>query len=316
MDDFSPYPEKPVLVIGAAAFDILGKLRKDLLPGTSNQAHIRTAFGGVARNVAENLARLGQPVTFLTAVGKDYPGDRLLEALVAAGVNIDRVLRTADRPTGAYLGVLNQRGSLQLALDDMRAIRELTPEYIKEHAALFAESSALFVDTNLPKDTLRTAMSLARRARIPIVADPTAQGLALRLVPYLSRLALTTPNLAEAEVMCSQSLETPIRHDPVQAAKCLVSQGVKIAIITLAEQGVCYATSETSGQIPAIRTPIVDPTGAGDALTAAVMFALLNDIHLDDAVRLGVSAATLTLRNLGAVVPNLTLQRLYDEMPI
>lgn len=316
MDDFSPYPEKPVLVIGAAALDILGKLRKELLPETSNQAHIRTAFGGVARNVAENLARMGQPVTFITAVGKDYPGDRLLEGLVAAGVNIDHVLRTDNRPTSSYLGVLNSRGSLQLALDDMRAMRELTPEYIKEHASLFAEASALFVDTNLPKDTLRTAVSLARRAHIPIVADPTSRGLALRLVPYLSRLALTTPNLAEATVMCNQSLDGQAEWDPASAAKCLVSQGVKIAIITLAEQGVCYATSETSGQIPAIRTPIADPTGAGDALTAAVMFALLNDIHLDDAVRLGVSAATLTLRNHGAVVPDLTLQRLYDELPI
>jgi pseudouridine kinase len=89
-----------------------------------------------------------------------------------------------------------------------------------------------------------------------------------------------------------------------------------VAIITLAQFGVCYATSDTSGYIPAMQTEIMDPTGGGDALTAAVIFALLNDIPLDDAVRLGVSAATLTLRHPGAVRPDLSLEKLYDQLVI
>jgi pseudouridine kinase len=77
---------------------------------------------------------------------------------------------------------------------------------------------------------------------------------------------------------------------------------------------VVYATSETTGHIPAIRTRISDPTGAGDALTAAILFALLNDIELDDAIRLGVSAASLTLRYSGTVCPDLSLEKLYDQL--
>jgi pseudouridine kinase len=84
----------------------------------------------------------------------------------------------------------------------------------------------------------------------------------------------------------------------------------------MGEIGLCYATSETNGYIPAVRTEVVDPTGAGDALSAAIIFALLNDIPIDDAVRLGVSAASLTLRYRGAVVPNLTLEKLYDQLVI
>jgi len=102
----------------------------------------------------------------------------------------------------------------------------------------------------------------------------------------------------------------------IDAAKYLVSRGVVLSIITLAEFGVVYATSETSGSIPAIHTEIEDPTGAGDALTAAVIFALLNDIPLDDAIRLGVSAASLTLRHRGAVTPELSLEKLYDQLVI
>jgi len=91
---------------------------------------------------------------------------------------------------------------------------------------------------------------------------------------------------------------------------------VDIALITLAEFGVVYATHEISGHIPAIQTPIIDPTGAGDALTATVLYGLVNDMDLDDAVRLGVSAASITLRHSGTVYPELTLEKLYEQLVI
>jgi pseudouridine kinase len=82
----------------------------------------------------------------------------------------------------------------------------------------------------------------------------------------------------------------------------------------MAEFGVSYATSETSGHIPAVRTQIIDPTGGGDALSATVIYALLNGIPLDEAIRLGVSAASLTLRHRGAVLPDLSLELLYEHL--
>lgn len=309
-------PDGPVLVIGAAGVDIVGKMRAELHAGTSTPALIRTSFGGVARNVAENLARLGQPVCLISVVGVDEIGERLLQDISSVGVNINSVLRTPKHPTGTYLAVVNSSGSLQYALDDMRVITALEPAYIRQNEHLFYQASMLFFDANIPKDVLRTVMSLARRARLPVCADPTSSMLASRLKPYLNRLFLITPNGAEAEIFCDSERKIGNRRQALEAANHLVSQGVEIAIITLAEQGLCYATSETNGFIPSIRTEVADPTGAGDALTAAVIFALLNDIPLDEAVRLGVSAASLTLRYSGAVVPDLSLEKLYDQLVI
>jgi pseudouridine kinase len=315
-DNFSPAPDAPALVIGAAGLDIVGRLKGELNPGTSTPAQIRTTFGGVARNVAENLARLGQPVRLITAVGEDDRGDRLIEQAIQAGVDVSAVLRSETNPTSTYLAVIDSQGQLQFALDDMRAMTDLSAEVLQGCAHLFSEASLVFVDANLPKETLRATFALARKARLPICADPATVGLAPKLKPYLSHLTMITPNSAEASVYCDPCLDISNRRDALEAAKSLVARGVQIAIITRAEQGLCYATSETSGYIPAIRTQIVDPTGAGDALTAAVLFALLNDIDLDEAVRLGVSAASLTLRHRGAVVPNLSLQSLYDGLVI
>jgi pseudouridine kinase len=312
----STSPEAPALVIGAAGVDIVGRLRGELNLGSSNPAVIRSTFGGVARNVAENLARLGQPVRLVTAVGRDSAGELLLKQASEAGVDVTYALRTGDYPTGVYLAAVDARGTVQIAMDDMRAVNAITPEYLEEHSDLFDEASLLFLDANLSRRTLVRAISLARRSGLPICIDPTTKLLAQKLHPHLRKFTLVTPNIAEASVLCERDIDSKEFDQILDSAKCLVNQGVSIAIITLAEFGVCYATSQTNGKLPAIRTTIVDPTGGGDALTAAVIFGLLNDIPLDDAVRLGVSAATLTLQYPGAVVPDLTLQKLYDQLVI
>lgn len=306
--------DAPVLAIGAAGVDVVGRLESETQAGTSTPARIRFSFGGVARNVAENLARLGHRVHLITAVGSGYFGDQLIKQITDAGVDTTAALRTSD-PTGSYVAVFSNREKV-LALDDMRALRAVTPAHLRAHYHLFKRASLCFLDANLPPATLKTAFSLARRARLPVIADPTSATLARRLEPYMDRIHMLTPNSAEAVVYCQQPFCDAEKDQAMEAAKALVSRGVNVVILSLAEFGVCYATSETSGFIPAIRTEVADPTGAGDALTAAVMLSMLNEIPLDDAVRLGVSAASLTLRHRGAVVPDLSLEKLYDQLVI
>ena len=314
-DDFPNLDSgQPVLVLGAAGIDVVGRLEADLQPAASNPARIRRSYGGVARNIAENLARLGQPARLITVLGNDAAGDDILEHTAAAGVDVSAVLRTNDYPTGFYMGIIDKGGKLQLAMDDMRLLGELTSHYLKEQEALFKSSSLVFVDANLPVKTLRSAASLAKRAKIPICADTAAFTLAERLVKFLPKYYLVTANSKEAGVLTGLTFEASDRNAAMEAARLLVNQGVRIALVTLAEYGVVYATSETTGHIPAIRTRISDPTGAGDAMTAAVLFALLNDIDLDDAIRLGVSAASLTLKHPGSVYPKLSLEGLYDQL--
>ena len=108
--------------------------------------------------------------------------------------------------------------------------------------------------------------------------------------------------------------QTHRRQQALAAAKHLVAKGVQIAIVSMAQFGVCYATSQTSGHVPAIRSDVIDPTGVGDAMTATVIFALLNHIPLDEAVRLGVSAAALTMGYRGTVLQDLTLEKLFDRL--
>jgi len=302
-----------ILVVGAAGLDTKGRADGLLQPGTSNPGSIRISVGGVARNVAENLARLGEHAILLSAVGADRSGRRVREQAAEAGVDVSHLLQIPDHHTGAYLTVFDGEGSPAVSIDDMAVLSALTPAVIYSHRSLIRDAGMVVLDANLSPAAIKSLMKQAGKYNVPVSADPTSVSLAKRIRPYLPKLFMVTPDLPEAEVLCGRSLDNTRAHG-IAAAKQLVTMGVKVAIVTLAELGVCYATPEGSGHIPAVKTQVVDRTGAGDALTAGVVFGLLNDFPIDEAVRLGASAAALTLQYYESVCPNLSLDRVYDGL--
>jgi len=304
-----------ILVIGAASIDTKGRADQPIQTGTSTPGDIRISVGGVGRNVAENLARLGERVVLLSAVGNDGPGRRIVQEALECGIDVSHVLQAPDHHTAAYLAVLDETGDLVMSIDDMVVNRDvITPEFIYRKRRLFRDATMIVVDANLTPETLRTIFNLAARYDVPLCADPTTATLAPRLEPHLGQMLLVTPNAAEAEALCG--VRVTARGSALRAAKKLVAMGVRIAIITLGGSGLVYATSQESGHVPAFTHDIVDLTGAGDALTAAVVFGMLQGFSVAEAVRLGSSAAALTLRCRETVCPDLSLERLYDQLVI
>ena len=304
--------ERPVIVIGASGIDIKARPLSGWQMGTSLGGTVRNSVGGVARNVAENLARLEVPTVLFSAVGQDHSGDFLLEHTARAGVDTSRVLRLADTHTGTYVAIVDPTGQLVIAVSEYDIVSAVSPSYLQRHRLLFSQAAMAVIDANLSDRTFQSVFLWAKRYDLPVCADPTSQELAPRLIPYLDRLYLVTPDVYEAAALCGESGVPDTREAALGLAQCLVGRGVKIAIVTLGEQGVVYADGSSAGHVPAMHTPVVDPTGAGDALTAAVIFGLLNAMPLDEAVRLGVSAAALTLRTRETVSPDLNPDWLYD----
>lgn len=302
-----------VLIIGAACLDVKGRVTGPLQMHTSNPGVIRRSPGGVARNIAENLARLGVETTLISALGDDWAGRAILDATRQAGVDVEHVLVQPDIRTGTYQALLDGDRQLIVALDDMAALEQITPRYLNDRRRLFRDAQMIVVDANLSPAALETTFRLAARYDRPVCADPTSMSLAGRLRPFLGQLHLATPNLEEATALLGES-RAP--RSPITTARRLVAAGVKVAVITLGERGLCYATGEERGHLPAIDVPIVDRTGVGDALTAAVIFGLLEDLPPSEAVRLGLSAAAITLQCRETVCPDLSLEKLYGRLVI
>lgn len=308
--------EPYVLVIGMSCLDMQGRSSQAYERGTSVPGVIRTSVGGVARNIAENLIRLGVYTKLLSAVGNDPSGRRILSEAESIGIDMSQVLVIPASGTGKYIALLDDGGEISFAIADTRIVSAIQPDYIMRNRQLIQEATMIVMDANLPPPTMRKIFQLARKYKVPVCADPTSTILAPRFLPYLKDLLLITPNIMEAEVLCKREIPREDDAAALEAAKCLVAQGVEIAVITMAEKGLCYATNEENGHVPALVTDIADLTGGGDALSAAIVFSLLNDIPVSEAMRLGCSAASLTIACEQTVAPHLTLEVLYDNLSI
>lgn len=301
-----------IVVIGGASLDIKGRLRRDFIPGTSNAAAIQISVGGVGRNVAENLSRLGTSVALISAVCADDFGRAILQQTEAAGVDVSYMITTCDHRSSSYIAIVSPDGSLLAGLDDSAASRAITPEYIETHAALLQRADMVVIDANLSRPTAEAILRICEAARVPVAFEPVAFGLAERFSQQVGRFTLVVPNELEAEALSG----LPVRdvQSAIVAAQRLVSLGVGVALITMAGEGVVYASPDEVGHVPAQKVDIVDPTGAGEALAATVIYGLTNNLPLAESVQLGQIAAALTLQSPETVAPELTLEYLYAQL--
>lgn len=309
------YGEHHVLVVGAAGLDLKVRSRSASVElARSNPGVIRWGWGGVARNIAENLARLGAEVTLVSAVGDDWWGHALLGQLRELGIDVEPCIVSEDKPTASYVALYHEDRRLWVAFDDMNVISEVTPGHLNRLRSLVREADMICVDANVSTRSFQTLFRLAAQYHVPVCADPTAALLAHRLQPYLSQITALTPDVDEAMALVGESLDD---EEGISAgARRLVQAGVELAIITLGAEGLYYATSDESGRLPSLPVEIADLTGAGDALTAAVAYGLLEDVSPGEVVRLGMAAAAQTIACAETVCPKLTPELLYERLVI
>lgn len=313
-DRTSNGPQPEVVVVGAACLDIKGRLLTDLVGGTSNAGQVQISVGGCARNIAENLARLGTRTALMSVVCQDDFGRTIIRQTERAGVDTAHIVVTCEQHSASYIALLGQQGQLVVGIDDTEAIGALTPAFMADHAELLGGARMVMLDANVPLDTAAAVLEICAEAGVPVGLDPVAVAPAQRYRDSLGSFFLVTPNAVEAAALTGIPIASV--EQATRAAKRLIADGVTIAIITLADAGVVYATGDSSGHVPALDVEVVDTTGASDALTATVIYALLNSIPIDEAVRLGVSAAALTLRSGDSVYQELNLERLYAQLMI
>ena len=280
--DISPL----VVVVGGANVDVKARTTAALVTATSNPGTVVRTPGGVGRNVAETLARLGSRVALVSVVGSDPDGDWLLQETAVAGVDISAVLRGGR--TGRYVAVLDADGDLVAGIADMAATDDLGPEVLDHD--LIRSAALVVVDGNLPATTIDAVLALGVR----VVVDPVSVAKARRISPLLSRIRpvyALTPN--EDELAALGSVED--LHD----------RGVEVVWVRRGAAGSLLSTSGGVFDLDAPAVVPVDVTGAGDAMLAAFCHHLLAGAPVDEAARAGHEAAALTVASPHTVRPDL-----------
>lgn len=301
--DAAPY----VVVVGGANVDIKARTLAPAMPGTSNPGTGTQAPGGVARNIAENLARLGVDTRLITAVGRDPQGDLLLRETEAAGVDVRSVLRL-DGPTGTYTAVLDDRGELLIAVAAMASMDALTPAALQERRGVLRGAAWVVADGNLSPETLTHLLSLCTEAGVPVVFEPVSEPKAARLLPALEAGLpphTVTPNVGELGALVGRAVPDTVEALR-DAASELHARGIQTVWVRRGERGSLLSTPDGVAELPALPADVADVTGAGDAMLAAYLAALLGGADPAEAARHGHAAAALTVESPHTVSPTLT----------
>lgn len=286
-----------LLVLGGANVDLTGTSAAEFRPGDSNPGGVQQGAGGVGRNIAENLARLGNDVVMVTLVGDDSRGRYLIDHAQEAGIQTQAMVRHPEHATSTYLALNNEQGELVGAIADMAIIEQLTPEWLAERMSLLQSAQTLILEANLPEETLAWLGEQALNA--PLVADAVSATKAVRLKPLLHRLDLLKVNRSEALTLIDEPADAALSD--AELINRLLAKGVGAVLLSLGERGVRYGTQQHQIEQPVPTCDMLSDTGAGDALLAGFVHARHHLESTEVQIQFALLCAAMTLEAPQAV---------------
>ena len=292
-----------IAVAGGVNVDIGAQSVRRLQSKDSNPGRVRTGLGGVGRNIAHNLALLGADVELLTAIGGDHYAELVARSCESLGIGVSRALRVPESSTSTYVCISDERGDMALAVSDMAICGALTPEYFAAQLDVLNGAALVVADTNLPAASLRY---LAEHLTVPLFVDPVSAAKTERLAGLLPRIHTIKPNALEAEIL--SGVPVVDRNSARRAARQIIESGVRQVFLSLGKEGFLAAAEDETVWQPAPEAEVVNTTGAGDAMMAALVWAWLRGENLSRAAALGAAAAAITIENEETVSPALSAE--------
>jgi len=301
-----------IVCFGGAVMDRKYHAAETLQAGTSNPVSSISTFGGVARNVAENLARLEASTAMISVVGDDESGRQLLRQLQLLGVDVSHVSINATVNTAEYAALLQPDNSLAFGIADMGIFENLTVEKLNADWPQLMSATWVFADCNLPANTVRELIARSRGSRFKLAVDAVSAHKILRLPTDMSGIDILFLNITEAISYLRAQENTPPEH----LVEELLSRGVAAVVMSVGEQGLWIADHQGIRHKKAIPATVVDVTGAGDSLVSGTLYSLLNGEPIDVAVGVGTYLAKLTVETDGSVRNDLTPALLKHQQTV
>ncbi|XP_065438028.1 uncharacterized protein LOC101947688 isoform X4 [Chrysemys picta bellii] len=297
--------------------------------GQTNAGQVSQSFGGVGRNLADCLSRLGKTPLFISALGKDEHSESILR--YCRHMDMAGVLQLAGHSTATYCAVITGSGELSLGLGDMDIHQQITEQYVSKFKESLCLAPLVCIDGNVPVATIQYVCEIAREHQIAVCYEPTDENKASK--PFLSdswkALTYISPNLRELRAI-NRTLGHPVLADLPSRLEDVVRTAMTLThplltqlhcvVVTLGMHGVLLCGRRVEGSvslcpgtrkqnpagelcathypaIPISREEIVNVSGAGDSLMAGIIAGLLAGHDTDTCVRMGLLAACLSLRS-------------------
>lgn len=301
-----------ITVIGGINIDIEGSPFRPLLKEDSNPGRIEMSFGGVGRNIVENVARAGGSAAMISVIGDDHMGQSAVRHLEHLGVDVRGIETIEGKNSSMYLSVLNHEHDMELAISDMDILDELNLKRILCHEEVLRDAEAACLDANLRAELLEKVTEELASRGIKMFFDPVSAHKAGRAKNCIGRFYAVKPNRIEAEEMSGIRIES--EEDLSRAARWFMDQGVKQVFITLNKDGVYYCDGEKEGIIRPGRVNLVSATGAGDSFSAMILLGMAEKRDIEETARMGMAASSIAMESRAAVNDKLSRDEILRRM--
>lgn len=264
------------VIIGGMVFDIHATASIPAIAKTTTPGKVEFMLGGVARNIAECLLKLGTESFMISALGCDLAGDFLLEQWRSAGLPTEGIQRGPDITTASVCNMFDVNGDLTSGVASVESIeRCVTPQWIQQFKSIVHSAPLMMVDANLNTDALEASCRMAAAFDVPVWFEPVSVAKSKRVAAIANYITFASPNehelVAMANSLSNENRFSPIQRDQNKTSVESLFKELKPAIIVLLQKGIKYVLV-TLGPDGAFLCSGSGPSGLRECLKSTKIF--------------------------------------------
>ena len=300
---------KEVCVIGGCNIDFIAKSFEKINMKDSNPGTLEYSFGGVAKNIAENLLKMGIENKFISVFGDDVYSKEIKDYLKKIGLDFSNSKFLTNRGMSNYISILDENNDLFTAISSMEVLDEINIEFISKIIDLIKSYKYIVMDTNLREDVLEYICKNCPNSKI--IVDCVSRKKALKIKKLLKYIYLLKPNIYEAEELTDIPYEN--ESDLEKIVNVFLEKGVQKVFISMGEKGILYADKNENGIVRIKdKLKIENTSGCGDAAMSGIIFGVVNENDILECAKLGNIAGFITAQSMDTVSKDISEKNLLN----
>lgn len=293
-----------IVVIGAVFVDIKGYPDSNFIPSGRNAGKVEQVHGGVARNVAEDIANCELRPTFVSLVDNSGTGIDVVRKLRDHKVNTDYIRTTRDG-MGTWLAVFDNDGDVYASISKRPDLLPIVDILDEQGDEIISQADSVVIEICVDKEIVKRVFKLAKKYNKKVFAVVANMGIALQRRDFLQSIDCFVCNIQEAGMLFSDDYTDRSREEMIDIlSQKVIAAQIPSMIITMGGDGAVYADKYgQKGYCPARRVEVKDTTGAGDSFCAGVAIGLTYGKTLAESCEIGAHLAASVIVTSENVCP-------------
>lgn len=306
-----------IVVIGAVFVDIKGYPEDTFIPTGRNRGRVEQVHGGVARNVAEDVANCELRPTLISLVDESGTGADVVKKLKNHKVNTEYIRATRDG-MGTWLAVFDNDGDVVASISKRPNLLPIVDILEKHGDEIIANCDSVILEIDIDKEIVKRVFKLAKKYNKRVYAVVANMSIAMERRDFLQSIECFVCNIQEAGILFFDDYtgKTPDEMAEILAEKVQAAQ-IPSMIVTMGGDGAVYANMHGErGYCPARKVEVKDTTGAGDSFCAGAAIGLTYGKSLKESCDIGAMLAASVIVTTESVCPRFLPRELGLDMDV